>query len=118
MLMCIMIYINCERGQKLWKNHGGILQNHTRNVRNWDELTSKIKTSLISKFPKTKNEQKKESREELRIHGKDTNYKYIWRYIKINQKMNIRIVIKYMKNGKNKGTQTNRIQTILLSNTT
>ena len=31
-----------------------IQQNHTHNIKNWDELTNKIKHALICKLPKAK----------------------------------------------------------------
>ena len=76
-----------------------ILQNHTHNIQNWNDLTAKLENALISKSPKVKNKQNRNNgpQETLRKQEKDTNYKIYGDILNINRNMNLGILIKYME---------------------
>ena len=61
-----------------------ILHNHTRNIKNWNDLTAKLKSALISKFPKVKDKQKQNKWTTRSTKKARKRYKLqnIWRYFK------------------------------------
>ena len=76
-----------------------IIQNHNHNINNWGELTNKLKTAFVFKFHKINNNQKhtNKTHEDLRKYEKEANYKIYGNVLNVNQHLNKRILIKYMK---------------------